>query len=251
MNDDLTSFLASRVEATALAAADKASLRWATVTKTAPEVTIILDGQQGELRGVDCVGIPQTGQRVPVLLAGRQALVIAGGGGPQAPTAPPVPVGTIFDYAGTNAPAGYLFCDGATYPAVQYPQLAAALGGQYVFGDMFRVPDLRGRVTVMSDGSSEFPAIGHTGGEKRHQITIAEIPPHRHAGNDRGWHDRQKRNPGRQSFISLNQNGGSWIGTMANDGLTNADTETGQTGGGQPMNILQPYYTVQKIIRAK
>lgn len=116
MNDDLTDFLASRVEATALAAADKASLRWATVTKTAPEVTIILDGQQGELRGVDCVGTPQAGQRVPVLLAGRQALVIAGGGGPQAPTAPPVPVGTIFDYAGTNAPAGYLFVTAPPIP---------------------------------------------------------------------------------------------------------------------------------------
>lgn len=250
MNDDLTGFLASRVEATALAAADKASLRWATVTKTAPEVTIILDGQQGELRGVDCVGTPQTGQRVPVLLAGRQALIIAGGGGPQAPTAPPVPVGTIFDYAGASAPAGYLFCDGATYPAVQYPQLAAALGGQYVFGDMFRVPDLRGRVTVMSDGSNEFPGVGHVGGEKKHTITIAEIPPHRHAGNARAYHDCQRRNGG-QEYISLNQNWGRWVGTMANEALTNSDTETGQTGGGQPMSLLQPYYTVQKIIRAK
>ena len=77
------------------------------------------------------------------------------------------------------------------------------------------------------------------------------MPAHRHAGNDRGWHDRQKRNAGRQSFISLNQNGGSWIGTMANDGLTPGDTETGQTGGSQSMSLLQPYYTVQKIIRAK
>jgi microcystin-dependent protein len=159
-------------------------------------------------------------------------------------------VGTVIDFAGASAPEDYLLCDGATYPVVQYPQLAQVLGGRFRFGDMFRVPDLRGRVSVMADGSGEFSSVGQTGGEKRHQITIGEMPAHRHAGNDRTWFDRQKRN-GRQSFISLNQSNGSWIATAANDGLTNGDTETGQTGGNQSMSLLQPYYTVQKIIRAK
>jgi hypothetical protein len=102
----------------------------------------------------------------------------------------------------------------------------------------------------MADGSGEFSSVGQTGGEKRHQITIAEMPSHRHAGNWRAYHDCQKRN-GRQEYISLNQSGGRWVGTMANEALTTTDTETQQTGGSQSMSLLQPYYTVQKIIRAK
>lgn len=250
MVEDLTTFLAEQLEAVAGIAGEKVSLRWGTISAVNP-VSVILDGQSAALTSIDIVGSPVQGQRVPVLLASRRALVLASGSAAAVQTSPAVPVGTVIDYAGASAPEDYLLCDGATYPVVQYPQLAQVLGGRFRFGDMFRVPDLRGRVSVMADGSGEFSSVGQTGGEKRHQITIGEMPAHRHAGNDRGWHDRQKRNAGRQSFISLNQNGGSWIGTMANDGLTPGDTETGQTGGSQSMSLLQPYYTVQKIIRAK
>lgn len=249
MVEDLTGFLAEQLEAVAGIAGEKVALRWGTISAVNP-VSVILDGQSAALTSIDVVGSPVQGQRVPVLLAVRRALVLASGSAAAVQTSPAVPVGTVIDYAGASAPEDYLLCDGATYPVVQFPQLAQVLGGRFRFGDMFRVPDLRGRVSVMADGSGEFSSVGQAGGEKRHQITIAEMPAHRHAGNDRGWFDRQKRN-GRQSFISLNQSNGSWIATMANDGLTTSDTETGQTGGSQSMSLLQPYYTVQKIIRAK
>ena len=161
-----------------------------------------------------------------------------------------MPVGTVVDYAGASAPEDYLLCDGATYPVVQYPQLAQVLGGRYRFGDMFRVPDLRGRVSVMADGSGEFSSVGQTGGEKRHQITIAEMPSHSHASHARAWFDQQTRS-GAQAYIAPSWSSGRWIATIANEKLTAGDTESGQTGGSQSMSLLQPYYTVQKIIRAK
>lgn len=249
MVEDLTGFLAEQLEAVAGIAGEKVSLRWGTISAVNP-VSVILDGQSAALTSIDVVGSPVQGQRVPVLLAARRALVLASGSAAAVQKSPAVPVGTVIDYAGAWAPEDYLLCDGATYPVVQYPQLAQVLGGRYRFGDMFRVPDLRGRVSVMADGSGEFSSVGQTGGEKNHKITIAEMPAHSHAGNWRAYHDVQKRN-GRQEFLALNQDRGRWVGTMANEALTAADTETQQTGGSQSMSLLQPYYTVQKIIRAK
>lgn len=249
MVDDLTTFLAEQLEAVAGIAGEKVSLRWGTISAVNP-VSVILDGQSAALTSIDVVGSPVQGQRVPVLLAARRALVLASGSAAAVQTSPAVPVGTVIDYAGASAPEDYLLCDGATYPVVQFPQLAQVLGGRFRFGDMFRVPDLRGRVSVMADGSGEFSSVGQAGGEKRHQITIAEMPAHRHAGHPRAYYDMQNRY-GPQAFIPPYQTEGRWVATMANERLTASETETAQTGGSQSMSLLQPYYTVQKIIRAK
>ena len=40
-----------------------------------------------------------------------------------------VPVGSVMEYIGPDAPVGWLLCDGATIDAADYPALAALLGG--------------------------------------------------------------------------------------------------------------------------
>ncbi|OYY81110.1 MAG: hypothetical protein B7Y33_02375 [Hydrogenophilales bacterium 16-62-9] len=58
-------------------------------------------------------------------------------------------VGEIRIYAGIQEPEGWMFCDGREVSAQSYPALAHALG--YVWGGggpRFRIPDLRGRLTV-------------------------------------------------------------------------------------------------------
>jgi microcystin-dependent protein len=60
------------------------------------------------------------------------------------------PIGTVADFAGPNAPAGWLMCDGTVYPISSYSRLASAIGNTYG-GDgstTFAVPDCRGRVTA-------------------------------------------------------------------------------------------------------
>lgn len=160
-----------------------------------------------------------------------------------------LPAGTITMFAGSTAPAGWLICDGRSVSSVDYPELYAVIGTTYGgYGTNFQLPDLRGRFPV-GKNSGTFSALGSKGGEEKHTLTIAEMPAHQHAGNDRAWHDKQKKN-GQQWFVGLNHDGGSWMANAANDGLTNQDTETGTTGSGQPHNILPPYVVINYIIKS-
>ena len=160
-----------------------------------------------------------------------------------------LPAGTITMFAGSTAPAGWLICDGRSVSSTDYPELYAVIGTTYGgYGTNFQLPDLRGRFPV-GKNSGTFSALGSKGGEEKHTLTIAEMPAHRHAGNDRAWHDKQKKN-GQQWFVGLNHDGGSWMANAANDGLTNQDTETGTTGSGQPHNILPPYVVINYIIKS-
>lgn len=92
-----------------------------------------------------------------------------------------VPIGTIIDYAGPNAPAGYLECDGSAVPRADYPALFAALGGTsspWGLPDSthFNLPNLGGRVTI-GKGSRN---VGNTGGSETHTLTADEMPNHGH-----------------------------------------------------------------------
>ena len=192
----------------------------------------------------------------------------AGPTGPQGPTGPvgpagprgatgergpagaagAVPPGTVTAFAGKTAPNGWLMCDGQSYSISTYRDLYNAIGTTYGgYGQSFQVPDLRGRFPVGKD-TGTFATLGGKGGEEKHTLTVAEMPAHQHSGNDRAWHDKQKRN-GQQWFAGLNHDGGSWMSNMANDALTNQDTATGTTGGNQPHNNLPPYISLNYIIK--
>ena len=66
-----------------------------------------------------------------------------------------VPAGTVTGFAGPNAPAGWLICNGGVYAQATYPALYNAIGGYYNIGGEgagnFRVPDLRGTVVAGLD----------------------------------------------------------------------------------------------------
>lgn len=54
----------------------------------------------------------------------------------------PVMTGTIIGYGGTEAPNGWLLCDGAEYTASKYPELYAVIGTTYGGANgSFNVPD--------------------------------------------------------------------------------------------------------------
>lgn len=60
-----------------------------------------------------------------------------------------VPTGTMLDFAGEAAPAGYLLRDGKSYPTAEYNRLFKVIGYKYGgSGANFNVPDSRGRVIV-------------------------------------------------------------------------------------------------------
>lgn len=118
----------------------------------------------------------------------------------QATILTPVPVGTMFPFAGADAPSGYLVCDGSAVSRTTYATLFDTIGTTYGSGNgstTFNVPDLRGRFpmgagtgtglnasgTGAPSGTSQTARTrGAWGGEETHLLTSGEsgLPSHTH-----------------------------------------------------------------------
>jgi hypothetical protein len=141
-----------------------------------------------------------------------------------------VPPGVIHQYVGTDAPYGWLLCDGKSdYLKSDYPNLSAVLAAStptYPFGSdatHFSVPDLRGRVPVGKGTHADVDAIGDNEGiayanaayrRPKHQHT-----PHSHIQNTSTVYDNQG---GGGRYASTNQTGdpgsGFSLSTATKDG---------------------------------
>jgi len=147
------------------------------------------------------------------------------------------PVGTINMWAKTTAPAGWVLCDDASYSRTGiYAALYAILGITYgnVSATHFNVPNLKGNVPVgLNSADGNFSSLGQTGGEKMHTLSVVEMPSHTHTPP---W-DAIAWQAGALGFTS---GGGNVIGATGN---------TGATGGSGAHNNLQPYITLNYIIK--
>ena len=147
------------------------------------------------------------------------------------------PAGVISMYGGSNAPSGWLICDGRAVSRTTYSRLFSAIGTTYGAGNgstTFNLPNLKGRVPVGLDTSqTEFNSLGKTAGEKTHKLKINELPKHSHDL------------PGRLIYCTV----GSEI-YRENAGFDTAsnNSKSYDAGGDQPHNNLQPYITVNYII---
>ncbi|MDD5661538.1 MAG: hypothetical protein PHI07_06680, partial [Candidatus Omnitrophica bacterium] len=126
-------------------------------------------------------------------------------------------IGSILIWSGTVAsiPTGWQLCDGTN-----------------------GTPDLRDRFVVgarQDSGGTAMTTVSggltKTGGEARHTMTIAEMPPHTHSY--RWWN--------------------AWYfsgsSELAAKGSYNDNAQTGSVGGGQPFNVLPPYYALCFIMK--
>ena len=88
----------------------------------------------------------------------------------------------------------------------------------------------QGRTLIGVDtNDSDFNTVKKIGGEKKHKLTINEMPSHSHTKNSVGW----------------TGSGGFWVdsGTYTTLDFDKDTGLTGYTGGNQAHNNLQPYFT--------
>lgn len=102
-----------------------------------------------------------------------------------------MPVGSVIDYAGSAAPAGWLLCFGQSLVRTDYAALFTAIGTTFgsADGTHFTLPDYRGRASYGKDnmggsaasritaagGNFDATVLGGTGGAQNHTLTQGEL----------------------------------------------------------------------------
>jgi microcystin-dependent protein len=168
------------------------------------------------------------------------------------------PVGVIEAFAGVNAPAGWLFCDGSAVSRIQYPELFSALSTTYGSGDgstTFNIPDLRGRMPFGKGTHSDVSALGNNEGAS----LANRRPKHQHTVYDAGHTHTNRMNGGLQVYrANVAAGSGEYGITSANTGSI-VDNSTNTTGvkvnpegasSSTSPTDAPPYLVVNYIIKA-
>lgn len=147
-----------------------------------------------------------------------------------------VPIGTIMPYSGSEEPVNWIVCDGRELNRFEYEDLFTIIGTTYGEGDgstTFNIPNLKGKIPVGFDSEDgDFNAVGKTGGEKTHTLTIEEMPKHRHG-------------------IRTSAGSGGQVDNMPwGAAPATQTTNTEYTGGNGAHNNMQPYLVQKYIIKA-
>ena len=142
--------------------------------------------------------------------------------------------GEIRMWGGATAPTGWLLCQGQAISRVTYAILYAAIGTTFGAGNgssTFNVPDLQDKFPIGKSGSV---ALGATGGEASHQLSVAEMPSHSHSFNQSigAYGNHNFSGTGLNPFTADQQN-----------------LSLNSTGGDGAHNNIPPYQAVNFIIK--
>ncbi|NBX50594.1 hypothetical protein EBT25_11815 [bacterium] len=165
-------------------------------------------------------------------------------------------VGIIVPFGGSNAPLGWLICNGQSVSRTTYSALFQVIGTIHgsVDSSSFNVPDLRNRFLV---GAGLAYSVASIGGSSNQTLTSSNLPPHTHSGITASNGDHQHS-------TTAADNGGTNDGTTAQSGGgatssgyatgfngNHAHTFTTDSGPGTstPFSIMPPYYAISYIIK--
>ncbi len=135
-----------------------------------------------------------------------------------------VPSGTIVCYAGSNAPDGWLFCNGQSVSKTTYANLYTTIGDTYgsINNDTFNLPDLSQRFPM---GKSNSNTLGEKAGSNSVTLTADKLPLHSHtatsSSNGEHSHTGYTNTTGNHSH-SINDPGHTHTQWTINDDFNNS-----------------------------
>jgi len=194
-----------------------------------------------------------------------------------------VPVGTILPYSGSQAPYGYLLCDGSEVERTRYSKLFDIIGTTYngsvplVGVNTYRLPDLRGRFPLGRDnmdngftvpnavggfvdagggnvdriGGTEPDNVGASGGQSTSTLTVSNLPDHEH--DMRGSTGQQYYATRIDTAVPLDSGSFSDRGPTTPGQSQYLPSSGGiKTAGsvGQEFSVVNPFLTLNYIIRS-
>jgi len=145
------------------------------------------------------------------------------------------------------APRGWAFCQGQLLSISSNSALFSLLGTNYG-GDgrtTFGLPDLRGRIPV---GEGTGPGLdnyrlGEKGGTEQNQLSVNNLPAHTHPLNMATGSEGDSNDPAGRLLAQTDARSYSDQGPAVASGGT-----TAAAGGGQAVNNIQPYLSLNFII---
>ena len=193
------------------------------------------------------------------------------------PLAPEWLPGMMMPYAGSVPPTGWLLCQGQSLLRSQYLALFEVIGTTYgaADADHFSLPDCRGNVIVGLSAAPYAGFLGQTGGAAEVTLNVTQIPAHQHGGttDPAGLHSHTHNANGGTNIggagpgLAFSNGASTYAGatdsspgepnlfsqvsalSIDNNGTHQHSFTTQNTGGGQPHNNLQPYITLNYMIR--
>jgi microcystin-dependent protein len=156
-------------------------------------------------------------------------------------------IAEIVMFGGNFAPRTWALCDGQLLSIASNTALFSLLGTTYG-GDgrvTFALPDMRGRVSVHAGTGSGLSTyrLGQRGGSETEQLTTNQMPSHNHALLNNAVDDDANTTNVDGNALA----GGAFYSTDTPDTSTKPNV-TGNMGGSQAHNNIQPYCTVNYII---
>ena len=163
-------------------------------------------------------------------------------------------IGEVRMFAGNFAPRNWAFCEGQTLSIADNQALFAIIGTIYG-GDgrtTFRLPDLRGRIPL---GPGTGPGLstrrqGEAGGTENNTIETSQMAPHNHPASivvkPQASTAAASEDTPTNNFLAGTENYTEAANTTMGDAEVTA--QIGDTGGGQPMNNMQPFLGMHFII---
>lgn len=170
-------------------------------------------------------------------------------------------IGEVRMFAGNFAPRFWALCEGQLL-AINSNQALFSILGTIYGGDgrtSFGLPDLRGRIPIGPGNGPGLPSYreGQRGGATTNTLNITQIPSHNHIGAVKVSSGNATQNtatngasiatPGTGSGRSFTPTAG--FNTASPDITLNANSvQTGNTGGNQSVNNMQPFLSIYFII---